>query len=268
MITQILDTDYIQASDLMVGANHATLDDTLNRAALKLADIVGATVPLIDTVQYTYTDDQTVTLAAGGTCGTSDGLAVITLDADVVMTLTAHLTTGQTLAAGWWYIWIGQTAAGATIARFSSSANALPAEMVRGRRLTAGISVYYDVDTYKIRAFDFDGRYYRYYVPISLLIGTAPTTSTAVSLAAYAPADVLAGRLHVAGNAVLASSDAVLTWSVDGSVWYPVHYGSRPASVSYQFPQLIAWTPLSLNNYYQFDAAWTDVTMQLDMLEV
>ena len=193
-----------------------------------LSGLGGSSSPALivshDKILYTYTNDQSLTLLAGGSCGTSDGEEVIILESDLDVTLT-DLASGENLSEGFWYIWIGKNSADALIARLSTSATTLPTEMMRGRKLRAGLSIY-DDGTKKIRAFDFDGKYYLFHAPITLLMGTTPTSSTFLDLAAYVPLDVRAARLHITQTSFeYKSSPAMLRWSFDNSTWVFTAYG-------------------------------------------
>lgn len=94
-----------------------------------------------DSVQYAYTDADTITILAGGQFTASDGTKMYSVAANTTLKLSTGITTDAAAEAAntLYYIWGGETALGATAFYFHTSATSRPSELTKGALIRGAV---------------------------------------------------------------------------------------------------------------------------------
>lgn len=170
---------------------YAPLSHDHNTAYLALGK---SPIPYND-VQIAYIDASNIKVLAGGKF-TDENLTVYTIPEDITLNTTDDLTDSETLTADtWYYVYGGVNSSGQLTFVLSEENDTLPSELAHGRNLQFGVSIYNDESTFKIRAFDIKGMWYRYRQRILVVSGTITTTNTLLNLAPYCPSAVVCGDM-------------------------------------------------------------------------
>lgn len=183
-----------------------------------------------------YLDSANINIIASGKFTDEDN-TIHTIPETVMLNITTGLTSNETLTAETWYYVYGGLNSNGELTFVLSAGETLPVELVHGRNLHIGLSIYNDAGTLKIRPFSLYGPTYRYHSPILLFSGTLPTTQTPLSLSAYCPASTQLGCLLGRGDRVDIGWNQQNAWaafyvildSTQYLVWYMINTASSPA---------------------------------------
>lgn len=205
---------------------------------------VSSLSPVTDTVIATYKDTSTITVKAGGQYTVSGVL--YTIGADFDLSISADLTTDDTLTALTWY----HVITNGTTWKFSDAITC--SDVTGGVALNIGVSIW-NSSGLKVRQFTYDGSWYRYaHDAILLYSATMPTVNQTIALAAYVPTQVRRVELRTwsglftyaavspvqgAGVYINDTLASAATWFFNSSIGYFPHQipGVFQASVGRSF---------------------------------
>lgn len=188
-----------------------------------------------DSVVYSYTDADTITIAAGGQFTTSDSTAFISVAASTPIKISTGRSTDCAAEAAntLYYLWGGQTALGATAFFFHTSATAMPSELAKGKRIRGAVR---NDNSSDLMPFYIVGNFYQYDTAIAyagsdvteVFDGTMDTNFQNVDCSGFTPPS---SRIAVVGYAV---GDPMF-WRVDGTSNAGILAIGGHAGVSYPF---------------------------------
>jgi len=215
-----------------------------------------------DTVIAEYKDATTITVKAGGQYSANGILYTIAADFD--LSTSTGLSADDTLTADTWYYIVTN----GTTYKLSDAATC--SDVSNGVALGAGISIYNDAGTLKIRPFDYDGRWYRYRSDVTVYTGTAPTSLTALDLSAYCPANVSTGTFQAVGDSTNTGCVPYVRVSFENTGGVAVCYGFIFAlgEVYYDVLAVTFTTSIRRQIYWSSQCAHTNAVLYLQSFQI
>lgn len=172
-------------------------------SSIKSAIQASSPLPFDNVLYIPKTGDSTaITIIAGGQFTLADG-TIKSFTTDTDLDIDSDLTTDDTLAAKFYYIW-----SNGTDTKYSDDGAAAPSDVTNGVRLRGGVYVYND-SGYKIAPFTMDDSYYMYHLAaacagsdvMEVCDATISTTWTDVGCSAFVPAGTkFVGVAYATGN--------------------------------------------------------------------
>lgn len=166
---------YLMGTSDAATASAVAYDTKFSTARVAIAGLLAG----YDTVKIEYKNTTTITVKAGGQYSANGILYTVASDFDLAT--NTDLTTDDTLTADTWYYIVTN----GTTYKLSDATTC--SDVSNGVALGAGISIYNDSGTLKIRPFDMRGRWYRYRNVILVYGGAITTSNTLLSLGSYLP---------------------------------------------------------------------------------